>query len=818
MRSRLSAVLVLLISSTFCLKAADFPPPPAVVEAGLPAFRHVGVVLDYKDLKYNPCDDVIIPSVVRTEHLTKPLGKYYMYYAPHNAPGGICMAYADSLEGPWKECDENPLIKREWAPNYNVSHVSGPHAIWNEEENRLFLYFHGENDITRLASSTDGINFKYENISFTTKQFADISEASYARIFRYNIPGKDNRFIALVMGNNKGTRKIYLAWSKDGRSWETRSEPLIEPKDKSGQLAQAWLLPWCGKLYMIYHDYNAKGTDLHVSVVDPALEHVKYIGIFYDHRTAGQENVAQMSPCLIEENGKLYLFTNIGPRLKQKIALAIASVADEPGKLIIHADARTVINTMRGGIGASWHAIEEPIPIVKGRSHGGSGWGGYPPAEDDAAWQQIDRHARWLGLDWNRVEFEQRIYEPERGKFTWDSAEMKILYRILDLCEKNKSDVFLQQMWGNVKWNTYPEWRDDAVWRVHSAPLSVDDFGEGLATLVEHLIKTRHYTCIKWLCINNEPGFNWSWWNEPPNKPLPLKPGLAAVRKALDARGISIPISGPDMSCQLPPCDSKHFDFHELLGAYDFHSYNENFDWKSKGQMQREDKSAADWCAFAHKNGKPFFVSEFGTMANGWGGDHAGPAGFDSVLKDAELLVRRINVGVDGLNRWSFVNRGDLDGHWQFIETWDRKEKKLLKEYTPRANTYFGLGLLMRFIAKHSDVLSCKVDGGKLDSWQRVFAAALRSPKGNLTITVVNDASSAFDLTLDVEGLARGVNLCRYSFDQSARDKADMKVESQAEFRLMPAAGSFKDKIVPMSITVYSAYKFTHTDDGAMSE
>ncbi|MEI6646605.1 MAG: hypothetical protein WCP12_11265 [bacterium] len=480
----------------------------------------------------------------------------------------------------------------------------------------------------------------------------------------------------------------------------------------------------------------------------------------------------------------------------------------------IAVDTSTVTNSMRGGIGASWHAIEEPIPI----GHGGSGWGGYPPAEDDAAWAQIDRHARWLGLDWNRVEFEQRMYEPERGQFIWDNAEMRILYRILDWCEKNKSDVFLQQMWGNVKWNTFPEWRDDPVKLVHSGPLSVDDFAEGLAKMVEHLVKTKHYTCIKWICINNEPGFNWSWWQMPPNKTMPLRPAFEAVRKALDVRGIKIPISGPDMAGGIPSCDPKRFDFLGLLGAYDFHTYDENFDWKSNGQMLWADKNAADWSAFAHKEGKPFFLSEFGTMANGWGGDKEGPASFDSVLKDAELLVRRINAGVDGLNRWSFLNRGDLDGQWQFIETWDRKEKKMLKAFTSRANTYFGLGLLTRFIAKNSDVLVCRVDGGKLDKWQRVFAVAVRSPKGMLTVAVVNDSPHAFDLSLDFSGLARKTELYRYSFDKSQKDQVDLKVDPQAEFRLTSKVGLLKDKIAPMSITVYSAQKLVHTDDGIISE
>lgn len=306
-----------------------FPGPefPSAVVAGLPAFKYQGVVLDYKDLKYNPCDDLIVPSVISTEKLEKPLGRYYMYYAPHNAPGGICLAYADALEGPWKEYQANPVISRDWQPHYKVSHVSGPHAIWMEEEKKLFVYYHGENNITRFASTTDGIHFKYEDVAFTTKMFPELSEASYARMFRYSIPGKDTRYITLIMGNNKGTRRIYMATSKDGRTWEPRQTPLVDPPPGTDQIANASYVFWKGKHYLVYHAHwsvQQMVADLHVSEVDLTFEQTKYVGLLFDHKAAGLENVAQMSANFIQDNGKLYLFVNIGPRLHQKIALAIA--------------------------------------------------------------------------------------------------------------------------------------------------------------------------------------------------------------------------------------------------------------------------------------------------------------------------------------------------------------------------------------------------------------------------------------------------------------------------------------------------------------
>lgn len=110
------------------------------------------------------------------------------------------------------------------------------------------------------------------------------------------------------------------------------------------------------------------------------------------------------------------------------ILLTFGGVCAAPPELTLTAELNQTLQVLRlrGGMGASWHALETPIPVVSGRSHGGSGWGGYPRAEDDAAWRQIYRHADWLGLDFCRVEVEQRSYEPERNQFTWDSPDMKI--------------------------------------------------------------------------------------------------------------------------------------------------------------------------------------------------------------------------------------------------------------------------------------------------------------------------------------------------------------------------------------------------------
>ncbi len=146
-------------------------------------------------------------------------------------------------------------------------------------------------------------------------------------------------------------------------------------------------------------------------------------------------------------------------------------------RIIIHAD--NIRYRMAGGAGASWHAIGQDSidesPLYKWALHSknsrGSAWGGNPPVTNTGAWEQICQHADWLGLSWIRVELSARMYEPQRKKFDWDNDEMASLYKILDWAEARNADVFLQQMWSNVKWNSFPD-----VQPLLSAPKSVEDF------------------------------------------------------------------------------------------------------------------------------------------------------------------------------------------------------------------------------------------------------------------------------------------------------------------------------------------------------
>jgi len=411
--------------------------------------------------------------------------------------------------------------------------------------------------------------------------------------------------------------------------------------------------------------------------------------------------------------------------------------------------------TMAGGIGASWHAIrldQENIDIspeyklaYRIRRSRGSAWGGNPPVSDTKAWEQIYNHASWLGLSWLRVELSMRMYQPQKGKFDWDNEEMITLYKILAWAEANEADVFLQQMWSNVKWNSYPE-----IQPLISAPKSLDDFAEGLSSLVDHLVNDKQYTCIKWLCLTNEPpGGTWGhWWSSSEyGENTPITPAMKAVRQALDKKNLKVQISGPDWT-DLPPFDAHKIDFDEYIGAYDIHSYH---GINAEKQMEVE-----KWANWAHNHNKPLFLSEIGRqdLVVGLKDPEATKTGqvvsIGESLSNTEDILRGMAVGVSAFNRWSFTNRGDLDGQWQLIRTWNIEKKEFYKTIKPEPVSYYGYGIISRFVPKYSTVVTTEpVDNPE------ILSQTVKTPGGDVTTIILNKSDQEQTIMLTMDGISK---------------------------------------------------------------
>jgi hypothetical protein len=487
------------------------------------------------------------------------------------------------------------------------------------------------------------------------------------------------------------------------------------------------------------------------------------------------------------------------------------AIAAEP-PVALRIDTTQVVHTMASGMGASWHAIGPTAYwydglIGQGRNNRtcrGSAFGGNPPLSNPKAWSDLLGHARWLGLDFCRVEIDLRMYEPERNRFDWDNTEMATLYRILDYCEQSGVDVLLAQMWQDVAWNAH-----DQINRLESAPKSIPDFAEGLGTLMEHLVNRRGYRCIRWLSVSNEPGGGWGWWWGPDGKCAALMPAIRAVRAELDRRGLTnVMIAAPDsFNLTIAGCEPND----PAIGAYALHHYEAEV--PSVSLRQSADAARA--------RGIPFLAAEFGHVEvkelGGFiipfgDGQSAIPKSYSAQLLNAEKVLAGLAAGADGFNRWSFVNRGDLDGQWQLVRTWDSTSWDYYKEVHPEPVPYYSYGILTRFAAKQSRILA--VQGNPAD----LQAAALESPTNNLTIIVLNRAKTERQVSCSVDGLRTERTLHKYQVTEATVSDPDYRMEPLQAFAISPANASLEDSLPAESITVYSTYKLSHTDPGISRE
>ena len=190
---------IALILSTNAIQSVWAEPGP------LPEFTFKGIVLHPDDLQYAPTEQLIHPTIIRTEgRIEKPLGKYYMYYAPHKHIA-ISMAYSDSMDGPWTEFTSNPVIEGPSAPDIR----------WIEDAGKFYMWGHRKNGRTELWTTTDGIHFDYNSVS-GFEQYRD-AQCCYSRTYEYPLSRYGSKYIMVYSGfiEERGIRCVWLAHSKD---------------------------------------------------------------------------------------------------------------------------------------------------------------------------------------------------------------------------------------------------------------------------------------------------------------------------------------------------------------------------------------------------------------------------------------------------------------------------------------------------------------------------------------------------------------------------------------------------------------------------
>jgi Fe-S cluster biosynthesis and repair protein YggX len=289
--------------------------------AGMPTYRYIRDAIVFPRVPaHNPTNEFIFPCIRGVyDKISGARARYYLYYAPHDNPGGICVAFADSLEGPFYEYAGNPLIDNV-LPTATVSHVSSPHVTWDAATKQFFCYFHGENFTTRVARSADGLHFTDETPILSTRLVSGTSETSYARVFEHALPGRDNRYVMVFMGVRDG-RRIFYGWSPNGwDNWQFSSTPLVNPeRDGVTDISGPTLVKRNGTTYVAYH-----GNDGHMRIteVGNSFDRENHLGIF--HSPVASDEGRTAAPSFGTDGGTEYMFYEAGPRLSARICIARA--------------------------------------------------------------------------------------------------------------------------------------------------------------------------------------------------------------------------------------------------------------------------------------------------------------------------------------------------------------------------------------------------------------------------------------------------------------------------------------------------------------
>jgi hypothetical protein len=118
---------------------------------------------------------------------------------------------------------------------------------------------------------------------------------------------------------------MVLGWKKIGDTPRSR----YDPPPRTDQTAGAILFSGKGKTILLLTQTTAellltKDTIFYIGEMDHSLKKVQPLGKIFERTIVSLENPAVMSPTLNELEGRLYLYFNIGARLKNKIVLAVA--------------------------------------------------------------------------------------------------------------------------------------------------------------------------------------------------------------------------------------------------------------------------------------------------------------------------------------------------------------------------------------------------------------------------------------------------------------------------------------------------------------
>lgn len=357
--------------------------------------------------------------------------------------------------------------------------------------------------------------------------------------------------------------------------------------------------------------------------------------------------------------------------------------------------------------------------------------------------------------------------------FTWESDEMRSLYKILELYQEMGTEVILVTV----------DWLKDSPWK------DVKASAQAVLSLLEYLIKDKGYSCIRFWTLTNEPELTYQWM-----KKLPFENYVQIhrlVKKGLKGKGLLVKIIASDDVESQDWFEKSVQSLYGIADIFSSHAYFYPEEIHLIPDYFRERLSIIKRASLA-KRDIPFFLCEFGFRGSDFG-SHT-----NSFMRDyryglltSELAIEVFNQGVDGASLWCLQEIYLLDGRMMQIGLWGYKDE----DWSPRP-IFYAYTLFTKYIKRGAKILKTK------SSYSSVVKAACASWQDKFSLFVLNNSS--LPQVIHVQGLKSPEIMRRYVYSM---DTVPTPKQKTIEFdKIIEITDFFKDEIPSDSLVLYTNF------------
>ncbi|AHF89993.1 hypothetical protein OPIT5_06925 [Opitutaceae bacterium TAV5] len=283
----------------------------------------------------------------------------------------------------------------------------------------------------------------------------------------------------------------------------------------------------------------------------------------------------------------------------------------------------------------------------------------------DADFDLIEKRLGWMRTPIVRMMMVSGWCYQGNGRYDWDSPQMRMVLRQLDVCQKLGISVILTEWGYNTRWMRTPEVSDIGD------PKHVEIIG----SYMEYLVKTKGYSCIRYFGYVNEPSSSYA---QKQDLWLQGIDGIAAEFRRRDLAD-KVRLVGPDSaSLALAMFDRKSWlaplqKRAASVGAYQFHTYIVLEDMRRGGLKDLYSEAWRQVREGDPDKTKPLIIGEAGIWK--WGPTRETKTGADNNAWNredpwaygiymAEYAIQAIEAGSWGVLAWMLDDNSHYGFNW----------------------------------------------------------------------------------------------------------------------------------------------------------